>query len=158
VKHRSVRVPINDGADVAVARIAGAELAIENGFDIVHRHCVMTSISELAANMLQHASSGTIELQLLAGPNGDVGMEITARDEGPGIENVALALQYRFTIGDQHGCGLAGVHRLMSEMEITSRVGAGTVIRAVKWRSDRYLRRPLLPIAGADETAQKAAS
>jgi len=152
---RPIRISITDETDISVARIAGAELAIDNGFDIAHRHCIMTTISELASNILCHAGFGTIEVQTIAGSQGDVGLEVVARDQGPGIENVPLALQCHLPRRGGHGRGLPEVHRLMTEMDVASRPGAGTMIRTVKWRSDRYLRSPFMPIVDAEETARR---
>ena len=143
-------IPIAGETDIVLARIAGAELADGAGFEVVGRHCVMTSISELAANILRHAGSGIIELRIVAGPYSDEGLEVVARDQGQGIEDVALALQDHYTTGGGLGCGLPGVRRLMSDLEITSSFDTGTMVKAVKWRSDNHLRRPLLPVADAE--------
>ncbi len=54
-------------------------------------------------------------------------------DEGQGIEDIDLALQDGSSTNGGLGGGLPGVNRLMSEIEISSVVGKGTVVRAVKW-------------------------
>ena len=62
------------------------------------------------------------------------GVEVIVIDEGPGIANVELALQERFSTSGGLGLGLPGVQRLMDELHIASRVGKGTTIVTRKWR------------------------
>lgn len=120
-------------ADVSSARIAGGQLADQTGVNKTQKHCFVTSISELASNALFHAGKGSVALGVVSGLDGPKGLEVVAWDQGKGIEDVNLAIQDGYSTNGGLGGGLSGVSRLMSEMQISSALGAGTVVRAVKW-------------------------
>jgi serine/threonine-protein kinase RsbT len=60
-------------------------------------------------------------------------MLIEARDQGPGIPDLATALQDGYTTGKGLGLGLPGVRRLMDDFEIASVVSNGTTVTVRKW-------------------------
>ena len=60
--------------------------------------------------------------------------QIIARDEGPGIRDVAQAMQYGYSTRKGLGVGLPGAKWLMDEFDIASEVGRGTTITMKKWR------------------------
>jgi serine/threonine-protein kinase RsbT len=139
VEEQHTTVPIMSETDIAIARIAGRGLAESVGFDTVQQHSIVISISELATNIFSYAGRGTITLKVVAGGGGAAGVEVVARDEGPGIADLDLALTDGASTNGGLGGGLPGVQRLMSEMEISSVVGEGTVVRATKWLNDGLL-------------------
>ncbi len=112
-------------------------LAEALGFRMASAYRVATSVSELANNLVCHATrGGTITLAALR-REGEVGIEVVATDEGPGIADVEWALEDGpSTIGGL-GSGLSGARRMMDEFEIRSAVGAGTRIVARKWEPCR---------------------
>ena len=61
------------------------------------------------------------------------GLAVVARDEGPGIADVARALEDGFSTSGRLGLGLPGVRRLMDEFHIQSRTGEGTTVTVKKW-------------------------
>jgi serine/threonine-protein kinase RsbT len=61
------------------------------------------------------------------------GLEIVARDSGPGIENEELAMRDGYTTSDGLGLGLPGTRRLMDVFELQSQTGKGTTVRVGKW-------------------------
>lgn len=126
---------VSNEIDIAVARHMGRDLADLLGFDLIGKHCIMTSISELASNIYFHVGQGTIILRVV-NRDGFMGIEVIAEDTGPGIQDIEYALQDGTSTRGGLGGGLPGVGRLMSEMHIASRVGEGTVVRAVKWMRD----------------------
>lgn len=128
------KIPIAEELDVSTARIEGGRLADEAGLGRTEKYCVMTSISELASNIFHHAGSGEIEIGIVTRADGIKGIEIVASDHGKGIEDIELAIQDGYSTSGGLGSGLAGVKRLMSEMELTSTWGKGTLVRAVKWQ------------------------
>jgi serine/threonine-protein kinase RsbT len=65
---------------------------------------------------------------------GKIGIQIIARDEGPGIRDVAQAMQYGYSTRKGLGVGLPGAKWLMDEFDIVSEVGRGTTITMRKWR------------------------
>src|SRR2546426_689710 len=64
----------------------------------------------------------------LVDDGGRRGVEILAADAGPGIPDVALAMQDGFSTSSSLGLGLPGVRRLMDEFEISSEFGKGTTV------------------------------
>ena len=62
---------------------------------------------------------------------------VIARDQGPGIPDVAQALQDGYSTNRSLGLGLPGARRLMDEFEIDSRPGAGTTVTMKKWVQKR---------------------
>ena len=64
------------------------------------------------------------------------GIRVIARDHGPGIENVELALQDGFTSGSGLGLGLPGARRLVHEFEIETAPGQGTKVTLVMWERE----------------------
>ena len=69
------------------------------------------------------------------------GLEVVARDEGPGISDVDAALRDGYGARGGLGLGLPGAKRLMDEFGIVSRLGAGTVVTMKKWRERDELER-----------------
>ena len=63
-----------------------------------------------------------------------VGVTVVARDEGPGIADVARAIAGGHSTSGGLGLGLSGVRRLMDEFEISSEPGKGTTIIIKRWR------------------------
>ena len=61
------------------------------------------------------------------------GIRVVARDEGPGIDDIELALQDGYTSGGGLGLGLPGARRLVDEFDIESAPSEGTTVTLVKW-------------------------
>jgi anti-sigma regulatory factor (Ser/Thr protein kinase) len=118
--------------DVYVAIGRGRELATSLGFDDIDRTRIEIVILELTRNILAHAGTGELHLDILE-ENGRRGMRVIAQDHGPGIADIALAMSDGFSTAQTLGAGLPGVRRLMDDFAIESEVGAGTMVRAVKW-------------------------
>jgi serine/threonine-protein kinase RsbT len=119
--------------DVVVARTITKRLAESIGMDVLAKYSVMTAVSELGWNILRHAGTGTIAIRTVHDENGQAGIEVTAVDSGPGIEDIELALQDSYSTIGTLGCGLPAVKRLMSDVVIESGHGEGTRVRAVRW-------------------------
>jgi serine/threonine-protein kinase RsbT len=128
------RVAIDSDRAVVEARQHGRALAVKLGFSPGGATLLATAISELARNILQYAGHGEIALRPLDRP-GDQGLIVIARDHGPGIADVNMAMEDGYSTSGRLGLGLPGVRRLMDEFEIASAVGAGTTVRVVKWKS-----------------------
>jgi len=126
-----IQIQIASAADIVTARQKGRALAIDLGFDGSDLTMIATAISEIARNIVDHAKRGTISMSPIQ--NSPQGIEITARDEGPGIRDVPLAMQYGYSTRKGLGVGLPGAKWLMDEFEIDTKVGRGTVITMRKW-------------------------
>ena len=125
-------VAINSAADIVAARQKGRALAMELGFEGSDLTLIATAISEVARNIVIHAKGGEIALGP-ANHGSRRGIRITARDEGPGIQDIAKAMQYGYSSNKGLGVGLPGAKWLMDEFEIESKVGKGTVVTMKKW-------------------------
>ncbi len=127
------KVAVNRDADIVTARQLGRELAAQAGFGGSDLTLIATAISEVARNIVSYADNGEILLRL-AERNGVQGLQVIARDHGPGIADIEQAMQDGFSTGKSLGLGLPGARRLMDDFEITSELGKGTTVTMRKWR------------------------
>lgn len=127
-----VRVPIRSDADIIAARQQGRALAAQTGFSSTDQALIATAISEVARNIVEYAKPGEIVVTVIS-HSSKRGICVLARDDGPGIPDIALALQDGYSTSKSLGLGLPGARRLMDEFEITSEVGKGTTITMRKW-------------------------
>ena len=127
---------INSAVDIVTARQRGRALALELGFNGADVTLIAAAISEVARNIVDHAKKGEIIMSSVQGAasGGRRGIQIIARDEGPGIRDVAQAMQYGYSTRKGLGVGLPGAKWLMDEFEINSEVGRGTTITMKKWK------------------------
>jgi serine/threonine-protein kinase RsbT len=126
------RVPISTDVDVVAARQKGREIAAANGFSATDQTLIATAISEIARNIVSYAGHGEIVLTGIES-EGRTGILVIARDQGPGIADVALAMRDGYSTGNSLGMGLPGSKRLMDEFELASTLGAGTTVTMKKW-------------------------
>ena len=127
-----VRVAIASDDDVVAARQAGRRLASALGLGTTDLTLVATAISEVARNITAYAGAGEIVVRPVE-LAGSCGIEVVARDAGPGIADVERALQDGYTTGNGLGLGLPGERRLMDDFEIVSQTGVGTSVTMTKW-------------------------
>lgn len=125
-------VPISSDQDVIAVRKVTRSVAKELGFGVTDLTRIITAASELARNIYLYAGSGAMRYQRVA-ENGRVGLQLTFEDSGPGIPDLASAMQPGFSSSRGLGLGLPGTKRLMDEMEVTSTVGEGTKVVVKKW-------------------------
>lgn len=125
-------VPISMDGDVVTARQEGRALAVHLGFSRAEATLIATAISEVARNILVYARSGEILLGM-AQREGRPGIVVVARDRGPGIADIARAMQDGYSTGKGLGLGLPGARRMMEEFEIQSSPGQGTTITMRSW-------------------------
>jgi serine/threonine-protein kinase RsbT len=127
------RVVIASDPDIVTARQRGRELATQLSLPSSDLTLVAAAISELARNILIYATQGEIRLGLVQ-ERGRHGLVVVAHDEGPGIPDLAKAMQDGYSTGGGLGLGLPGAKRLMDEFEIISVVGKGTTVTMKKWK------------------------
>ncbi len=118
-------------SDILAARQHGREVAEQVGFSGSDLALIATAISEIARNIVVHAGGGAIMISELA--DGRTGIEIVARDDGPGILDIDLAMQDGYSTVASLGLGLPGARRLMDEFTIESQEGHGTTVVMRKW-------------------------
>lgn len=127
-------IPIRSDVDIVTARQRGRELAAQLDFRSSDLTLLATAISELARNIVVYANGrGEIEVDLIQDGTRR-GVLVIARDEGPGIPDIARAMQDGYSTGKSLGLGLPGARRLMDEFEISSEVGRGTTVTMKKWK------------------------
>ena len=119
--------------------VAGRQLARlmarSLGFSLVDQSRIATAVSELARNVVRYATGqrGEMRIREIRGARG-TGLEIVISDEGPGIDDIELAMQAGYSSGSGLGMGLPGTRRLVDEMDIQSALGQGTIVTIRKWR------------------------
>ena len=126
------RVAISSASDIVTARQKGRQLGMQLGFGGSDLTLIATAISEVARNIVDHAKSGEIILAPIQQGNRH-GIALVARDDGPGIPDVTLAMQYGYSTRKGLGVGLPGAKWLMDEFDINTKVGKGTTITMKKW-------------------------
>lgn len=119
--------------DVYLAMSRGRAVAEAIGLAAVDRTRVEIVILELSRNLITHAGGGQLIFGRVDDPEHGTGMSIAAEDEGPGIADIALAMQDGYSTAHTLGAGLPGVRRLTDVFHIESEVGVGTRIYTVKW-------------------------
>ena len=127
------RVPIGSDLDIVTARQRGRALAQQMGFSNSNLTLIATAISELARNILLYAKTGELTLGI-DDDNGKAGLVVVARDGGPGIPDIARAMEVGYSTSGSLGLGLPGVRRLMDDFQIVSESGKGTTVTAKKWK------------------------
>jgi|SRR5581483_25974 serine/threonine-protein kinase RsbT len=129
---KDVRVEISSSLDIVTARQEARALAQTLGFEGSELTLIAAAISEIARNIVDFARRGEIILGgIQKGPRR--GIQIVARDQGPGIPNLAKAMQYGYSTRRRAGAGLPGAKWLMDEFNIQSNVGKGTTVTMKKW-------------------------
>jgi serine/threonine-protein kinase RsbT len=129
-----VRVPIVADVDMVQARAEARALALDLGFSRTDATLIATAISEIARNILIHAHEGEIVMESRY-EEGRCGLVVVASDRGPGIKNVDAVFDAAYSTRAGLGLGIPGARRLMDEFAIESRLGRGTVVSMVKWRT-----------------------
>lgn len=129
------QVVISVEADIVTARQVARQAAIEAGFGPMDQSRITTAVSELARNIVRYATGGRgdIVIRAIEGAGGTRGLEVTVKDQGPGIADIDRAMRQGFSTGKGLGLGLGGTKRLMDEMQVDSEVGVGTTIVVRKW-------------------------
>jgi len=135
-----VLVSINGDDDLVPARAAGRRLAAELGFSRTDATLIATAISEIARNIVVHVGRGEVTLRPIQ-EDARCGLEVVARDDGPGIRDLEAAQRDGYASSKGLGLGLPGTRRLMDEFSIESRAGEGTTVRMTKWRVRDELER-----------------
>lgn len=125
-------VAIDSEADIVMARQKGRELAATIGFSSTDQTIVALAISEIARNIVSYARRGDITLAALD-EGGRRGVLVVARDEGPGIADITLAMRDGYSTARSLGMGLPGAKRVMDDFDLQSELGRGTTVTMKKW-------------------------
>jgi serine/threonine-protein kinase RsbT len=128
-----IRIAIRSDGDLTRAILTVQQEAEKYGFDSASISKLATALSELTRNILKYAGHGAVSIRILEDSDAG-GMEIEARDRGPGIADIDAALQDHVSTGRTLGLGLPGVKRMMDDFTIKSERGHGTCVTVRKWR------------------------
>jgi serine/threonine-protein kinase RsbT len=125
-------IPIKAEVDVVTARQRARVLVSGLRFSISELTLIATAISEVARNIVTYAGRGEIVLRIVQrGPRR--GLLVIARDQGPGIADIARAMEDGYSTSRSLGLGLPGSKRLMDEFELASELGKETEVTMTKW-------------------------
>jgi len=100
---------IEDSSQIGHARRVAQNLATANGFGDTDAGRVALVVTELASNVLKHASRGELHLRLVPG-DGASGLEILAVDRAQGFD-LQACMADGFSTGGTQGIGLGAVAR-----------------------------------------------
>src|SRR6476660_6810365 len=118
-------MPLRTSDDVVRVRQAVRARAVAIGFSLVDQTKMITAASELARNTVDYGGGGEVTLEML-NDGARRGLRVIFADQGPGINNIELALKDGYTTGSGLGLGLGGSKRLVNDFNIQSEPGKGT--------------------------------
>jgi serine/threonine-protein kinase RsbT len=131
---RTERLAIQSSEDVVKVRQQTRIFAVAAGLSLVDQTKIITAASELARNTLDYGGGGEVCIEVIE-EGGRRGVRLAFEDQGPGIPDVQMALKDGFTTGSGLGLGLGGSRRLANEFFIESKVGVGTKVIILRWKS-----------------------
>ncbi|WP_245696058.1 ATP-binding protein [Alloyangia pacifica] len=111
--------------DVVIARQAVARILKERGLSVMRVTRFATAVSEIARNAIVHGGGGRISIYL---DSRNEYLRVECRDDGPGIEDVTLAMTEGYTTAGGLGRGLGGAKRLSHGFDVRSAPGKGTTV------------------------------
>ena len=126
-------VEVCEVSDKTVAVGAARQLCKQAGFDETRQFMLATAVSELATNIARYAGKGELTLRIVE-RSGRTAFEVEAKDSGPGIADLGLAMSDNYSSIDSLGLGLPSVKRIMDEFCIDSAPGRGTRVLCRKWK------------------------
>jgi len=100
---------------------------------------VVVALYEGEVNIVAHANRGIIEVSISPEE-----VKMILKDEGPGIENIELAMKEGYSTASQKvremgfgaGMGLANIKKNVDLLNIDTVVGVGTTLTLVKYLKD----------------------
>jgi serine/threonine-protein kinase RsbT len=129
----SGELPLKDEHDIVRGRQAVRRMTQELAFSLVDQTKMVTAASELARNALIYGGGGMLRWEMLV-DGGKRGLRLTFQDQGPGIEDIELAMSDGWSSGNGLGLGLTGARRLVNEFELDSTVDEGTRVTVTRWK------------------------
>jgi len=130
---RADALAVRGESDVVLVRQTVRTWSIQQGFTLVDQTKMVTAASEIARNTVIYGGGGTVRIEAL--DNGTrKGLRLVFEDQGPGIEDVEMALRDGYTSGTGLGMGLGGARRLVNEFAIESVPGKGTKVILTRWK------------------------
>lgn len=134
---RNIYMHIKHESDVIIATMRTIKECKKLGMSATDYTLCATAVSELATNISRYADKGSIVLHTDADY-----LHITAKDLGPGIDDINLAMQEGHSSSSGLGMGLSGVARMMDSFHIESHLNKGTCVQVSKC----YRKRPTVAL------------
>ncbi|MGE8148060.1 ATP-binding protein [Pseudomonas frederiksbergensis] len=128
-------LPIEDSSQIGHARRTAQQLAEKNGFDATDAGRVALVVTELASNVLKHATRGELHLRTLPRPSG-FGIEILAVDRAAGFD-LQACLTDGFSTGGTQGIGLGAVSRQTDVFDVYADHRGAVLLTRLYPRSDK---------------------
>ena len=85
---------------------------------------IASAVSEIARNIVEYTKGGEVILSVIHNRS-RLGLQVIARDQGPGIADLSLAMKDGYSTSRSLGLGLPGSRRLMDEFRVESTLGFG---------------------------------
>ncbi len=126
-------MPIQSSDDIVRVRQEVRRRAAAAGLGIVDQTKFVTAASEIARNTLDYGGGGSVQMEAVQ-DGVRKGLRLIFEDQGPGIDNLDLALTDGYTTGGGLGLGLSGSRRLCNEFAIQSKPGEGTRVTIARWK------------------------
>jgi len=126
----SVRIPVEEGSQVAEARRVARKLANSAGLNSLCEEQVAIVVTEATTNILKHAGAGEILLNVTEG----LQVEVLALDRGPGMDDLNLCLGNGYSTAGSPGHGLGAIVRLSAQSDFHTAPHRGTALLA-RWNS-----------------------
>ena len=129
-----LKLPVEDASHVAEARRECIRIAERAGFSEADAGRVAIVVTELATNLLKHASNGVLIAGLIEAGSG-YAVQILSLDKGVGIPDLAAASRDGFSTAGSPGNGLGALRRLSDIFEVSTAPGDGAAMIAVVYAS-----------------------
>ena len=126
-------LPLHSDEDVVRLRKQVRDSMVAMGFSLIEQTKIITAASELARNTLRYGGGGEARIARVS-EGARQGLELRFVDQGPGIEDIPLALTDGYTSGGGLGLGLGGAKRLADAFHIDTAPGMGTTVIIAKWK------------------------
>ncbi len=123
---------IRHAGDVVSAQGAARRLARAVQFSDAECEQIALAVSELATNLVRHANGGTLRMSQLREGNRR-GIAVETEDEGPGLLHPERAVMDGYSTAGGLGLGLGTVHRIMDELDFSSRPASGLKVTCRRW-------------------------
>ncbi|CCG42359.1 anti-sigma regulatory factor [Magnetospirillum molischianum] len=130
---KTINFSVQNELDGTEVRLYARQMAQSLGLPHARVYRLSTAISELVNNLAFHTVKGGIVHLTPIEDCGKIGIEVVTEDDGPGIDNIELAMQDGFSTNGGLGSGLPGIQRLMDEFHLESKLGSGTRVVARIW-------------------------
>ncbi len=126
-------MPLHNEQQIVATRQTVRSLCQMLKFSLVDQTKMITAASELSRNTLIHGKGGRM-CWAIVDVDGRQALELVFEDEGPGIQDLKLAMTDGFTTGSGMGLGLPGSKRLVNDFRIETEPGRGTRVSITKWK------------------------